>query len=333
MPALAEESIYNLLPPAPVKHQRNSRAVNNNNLSSKSRNAAVEIAPTYSTFPSQKIAGDGSAASLFQGQGANIGRLVGETIDPRNFLKKNCGGGGGGPAGPRRVILDQHEIQFGRRSLSANGNGNAAANPDSPPRIHEKRLPGIPTRTDKPVMGLQTDKNFIHANAVEAMCTAPRRLKKDEPRPTERQDFARVPSYLGSIKSQIEQEKADVEMVREYRTQKAAEQKAQFVRQMDEEERDYLSRGLRQAWAEKYRQYQALPFAKDTALQVSRKENLERELKEIEADLEKLERPVLYIHRDDTIGVAQYAKMQAMQESERTAKKMVKEAIAGSSKK
>ena len=181
-------------------------------------------------------------------------------------------------------------------------------------------------------MNLQTDKNFVHANAVDVICTAPRRLKKEEKRPTESKHFGKVPSYLHTIKDQISHEKEEMDMIREYRSHKQQEQKAQFVRQMNEEERDYLSRGLRQVWADKYRQYQALPFAKDTALQVSRKENLERELKEIEADLEKLERPVLYVHRDDTVGLSQYAKMQAQMEGERTAKKMVKEAISGSKK-
>lgn len=33
----------------------------------------------------------------------------------------------------------------------------------------EERKPYVPRKTDKPIMGLKTNKNFITANAVEAI--------------------------------------------------------------------------------------------------------------------------------------------------------------------
>lgn len=42
----------------------------------------------------------------------------------------------------------------------------------------DKRLPEVPYRTDKPVMGIRTNKNFITANAVQAILQVPRIVDK-----------------------------------------------------------------------------------------------------------------------------------------------------------
>jgi pimeloyl-ACP methyl ester carboxylesterase len=309
---------------------------------SQTHRTAVDIGPSYSTFPS-KVTGDCAAATLYQGPSAPIGRLVGDSIDPKNFLKKKTGGGGG-PQG-ERLMLSSSAVQMAALAASSSrvnagaldapgAHGGNPAFSQYPERMHDgPRKPPIPDRRDKPVMGLHTDKNFVHSNAVEVQCSPPRRLLRDEPRPTEHKDFAKVPAYLNTRKAEMAAEQQAVDDYKTMRRDDAAAQKAQYVRQMAEDEREYLSRGLRKAWADKYRAYQALPFAKDTALQISRKESLERELKEIEADLEKLERPVLFVHRDDTVGVTQYARAEATREAERTAKRLVKEAVEKTCKK
>lgn len=329
---LADESIYNLLPPAQVRPPR--RGVN---VSSQHR-TALGIGPSYSTFPS-KVTGDNVGATLFQGPGAAIGKLYGDSIDPHSFLKKRTGAGGG-PNGERLMLSEsaqQQDMMAAALLSSTKGRapqhrvgatGNSPIFAEYPQRISDgPRKPQIPNRHEKPVMGLVTDKNFVHSNAVEAQCSPPRKVVREEIRPTQLKDFGKVPAYIETRKADIVDEKQAVADYRSMRTEQAAAEKAQFVRQMTEEERAELSRGLRAAWAAKYRSYQALPFAKDTALQISRKETYEKELKEIESDLEKLERPVLFVHRDDTKGVSQYAKAEAQREAERTAKRLVQQAI------
>ena len=322
---LADESIYNLLPPAPVRAQRCGL-----NLSTQ-HSMAVNVGPSYSTFPS-KLTNDGAAASLYRGSHAAIGRLVGGDIDPAHFLRRGAGAKALAPVGDGATAAATAAANNNNLNNRGAGGGDAGGGSSyarsSSKRSREARKIPVPPRADRPVMGLATDKNFVHSNAIEVICSAPRNVRRDAPRPTEGKDFAKVPEYLLVQKQRVADERRALELQREMRVAQVADDKAQYVRQMDEDERDHLSRGLRKVWADKYRCYQALPFAKDTALQIARKENLERDLKEIEASLEKLERPVLFVHRDDTIGLASYARRQALHDSELVAKRMVTDAIS-----
>ena len=50
------------------------------------------------------------------------------------------------------------------RSLSP-----GSKNSSGPFKYEDKRLPNVPPKNEKPVMGIRTNKNFITANAVEAI--------------------------------------------------------------------------------------------------------------------------------------------------------------------
>lgn len=67
-----------------------------------------------------------------------------------------------------------------------------------------KRAP-IPKTDEKPIMGLQSNKNFIVSNAVENILSAPKVMKQDV-NWIEKKDFGQVPDYLTKIKSNIETE-------------------------------------------------------------------------------------------------------------------------------
>jgi hypothetical protein len=321
--ALADESIYALLPPAPVRAQR--RGLGESTMHS----SAVAVAPSYSTFPSAHTR-DGAGATLFRGPHAPIGRLVGDTVDPQGFLRRGAGTGGGpgtathdAEAERSRGAAAAAAAGRSRSLLTAAGDAAGAGGETG----GDRKAP-VPSRAERPVMGLTTDKNFVHSNAVDVICSPPRNVRREPLRPTELPGFAKVPAYLGSIRAAIAAEHGHARALHDDRVKAEADRRAQYVRELPEDERDFLSRGLRKAWAERYRGYQALPFAKDTALQIARKEKLERELKEIEASLERLERPVLFVHRDDTVGVAAYSRAEALRESERKARTLVQEAIA-----
>lgn len=70
----------------------------------------------------------------------------------------------------------------------------------------EIRKPSVPTLADKPIMGLKSDKNYITANAVDAILMAPRKKAKEEFDYLKKKDYGKVPNYLKKLKVDIENE-------------------------------------------------------------------------------------------------------------------------------
>jgi len=56
----------------------------------------------------------------------------------------------------------------------------------------------VPKKDEKPIMGLNSKKNFIITNAVENILSAPK-LIKDDPQWTKKKDYGKVPDYLSRI--------------------------------------------------------------------------------------------------------------------------------------
>jgi hypothetical protein len=292
---MAEESIYSLvphIPEAPPKGRMHRSKFDPN------------APPSYSTFPKkEQSAGnrDGSGAMLYAGRSGAMGHDVGPDVDPKRFLKSH--------SAARDTLPRPQEFH---RPLVA------------PPRT------GVPTRDDKPVMGLMTDKDFVHANAVDAMHTTARhRNQARQDDPLARKDFGQAPGYLTRMKDQIDGEKTMLAESRQQQAEYNASVKAQFVRHVPDSEKEELIAALRQRWEEKHRQYHALPFAQDTAMQIARKEAIERELKEIEVALEKLSKKVVVVYNDTQgPGVSNWARSQAQQDANTTASRLVTDAIA-----
>jgi hypothetical protein len=55
-------------------------------------------------------------------------------------------------------------------------------------------------------MGLKSNKNFVTANAVEAILQVPQRLAEGEADYLAKADYGRVPEYLGQVKEEIRRE-------------------------------------------------------------------------------------------------------------------------------
>jgi hypothetical protein len=278
------ESVYDLIPPPEVVPERPTRHVSKFRVSS-----VAAPPPSYTTFP-QKQPVDGSAASHFRRPGANMGKAVGPEIDPRKFLKK--------------------------------GEGIASVVAPMPKQKLVRKDPLVPA-ADKPVMGLKTEKNFVKANALEVVNMAPKNCKVEPRLEQLRPTFGRAPPYLEQVKQQLQSEKQYVETLRENRAKDEAEYMATYVRPLTDEHREVLLTQLKERWAEKNRQFQSIPFARDTMMQVARKEAVEKELREIEVAISKLEKKVVYIYKDDpTYGA--WAKSAAQEEALRTALSTIK---------
>jgi hypothetical protein len=273
------ESVYNLIPEPVIVAARPPR------YNSKFNSSAPQP-PSYSTFPNKTVVDgpcDGSGAAQFQRPMVPMGKSVAAEIDPAQFLKKGEG------------VRLQHASTKKERIV---------------------RKPTIDN--EKPVMGLITEKNFVTSNAVEATAMAPKGRKVPEPRPTDRPSFGKVPKYLDTLKAQMAEEEKFVAGMREKRDQQAADQKAEFVRPMSEEDRQRLVAQLKERWDEKHRQFISQPFARDTMMQIARKEVVEKELKEIEAALEKLSKQVVYVYKDEA-PYKEWARSTAMADAQRDA--------------
>lgn len=292
MPPPQEESIYALIPDA-VVHEAKPPV-------HRSRHDPV-APPSYSTFPHKQVATgqrDGSGSMQYAGRSGAIGRDVGPAIDPKRFLKSGSSG--------RSTLPPVQKFQ------------RPAVKP---------RTEGVPAKTDQPVMGLMTEKNFVHANAVDVICSAPQR-KIPAPRAVDRQDYGKTPKYLTHVKTALDAEKTYVADSHMRDAEINASVKAQYVRQVDDQEKERLIEQLRVRWDEKHSQYQSLPFARDTAMQVARKEGIERELKEIEGALTKLSKQCVYVYNDSQgPQVARWAQSQASQDAQYTADTMVRDSI------
>eukprot|EP00605_Chrysophyceae_sp_TOSAG23-4_P002918 GSChrysophyteH1.ASY1.ANO1.3213.1 assembled CDS len=77
----------------------------------------------------------------------------------------------------------------------------------------DRRKDTVPDKRDRPVMGIKTSKNFITANAVEAILQVPKTLDYGELNYMKKEDFGKVPEYLQEVKEEIRREN---EMIDKY---------------------------------------------------------------------------------------------------------------------
>mmetsp|Transcript_12473 Transcript_12473/g.35034 ORF Transcript_12473/g.35034 Transcript_12473/m.35034 type:complete len:256 (-) Transcript_12473:301-1068(-) len=171
----------------------------------------------------------------------------------------------------------------------AHGKEPVLPEPTKPTTTKLKTKPPVPLVAEKPVMGLCSDKNFVTANAVEAILAKPQKVALMEPRFTEKKSFGKVPTYLKKVKAKINEEN---EYVRQYIEQRdMRETNGNNATPMSEGERQELLHHLKTKWAEINAAYQTkLSFVLDTPAKKTRKESYERQLAEIEKDIETLSR-------------------------------------------
>jgi len=155
-------------------------------------------------------------------------------------------------------------------------------------RNKESYKPPVPSRDDKPVQGLKTDKNYITSNAIEVINSTPKQSRREGIRLHE--EYGKVPGYLSSVKAAIEHEKQIVDM---YITEQHELTKEEVTQVMDDDERQKLINGLKQRWDDVNSVYQKYchKVMLDTPGEIKRKASHEAELEQLEEDIEKLSRP------------------------------------------
>lgn len=160
----------------------------------------------------------------------------------------------------------------------------------------DARKPAVPKKDETPVMGIASNKNYVTANAVEAILMVPKSTQDKELNYLEKEDYGKIPEYLTHVKEEVRREN---EMIDQYVREQmgTTEKQAITYEELDEAERDELVYALKTKWDSVNAQYQKIAHLVrlDTIGQQRRKESMELQLKQLEADIEKLTRlgPVL----------------------------------------
>lgn len=191
---------------------------------------------------------------------------------------------GGALFGPHKTIKGTKGSstfkQAGGASLSSSGEFK-----------RERLRPPVPSKDEKPVMGIVSNKNFVTANAVEAILMVPKNTAKPELNYLKKEDYGQVPEYLSHVKEEVRREN---EMIDKYINEQMGyvEKDPDTFEEMSEEERENLIFDLKQKWASINKEYQKITHLVrlDTIGQVRRKETMEAQLKQIEADIERISR-------------------------------------------
>ena len=169
------------------------------------------------------------------------------------------------------------------------------------------RKPPVPKHDEKPLMGIRTNKNFINTNAVEnIMSVAKKPLPKyvdtrhgDNnlleasglvPKYIRKEDYGEVPEYLKKRNEEVKRAQEEYDTYIKERMRQGA------MKQLTDEERQNIIGGLKKNWEELHHQYQGLSVVTDTTPKKNRKERMEAEMKQLERDIELMERhKVIYI--------------------------------------
>ncbi|XP_071943017.1 enkurin-like [Antedon mediterranea] len=171
----------------------------------------------------------------------------------------------------------------------------------------DRKRPPVPKATEKPLMGLKSNKNFVKTNAVENILSVPKKPAANfadtvrgathpldpsglKPVYTRMKKYGNVPDYLTKRNDEVKraQEEYD-EYIKEHYRRGA-------MKSLSDNERKSIIDGLKKNWEEIHHQYQGLSMVTDTAPKKARKERLESEMKQLERDIELLEKHnIIYI--------------------------------------
>lgn len=274
-----EESVYNLI-------ERGKETVHRPAMHRSKH--PHDTPPTFSTFISTNTSKpgvtnvqgsfvdpdhDGGQHKMKRGF-ATMGRPVRQTIDTMSFTKKRSG----------EMSLPQ------------------------PSRFEytDRLKPAVPTRDEKPIMGLVTTKNFIVSNAVENILSVAKKRPEKEMNWTQKPEYGQIPSYLHEIKKEIEEEYAYIHALQERHTQR----EGRPMRLLTHSERDELLEGLKQRYEDLRAQYNNCNFAipapkkKDPAvaqldrMKVQKKERFESEMEQLEKSIAKLSKENIFVYDD-----------------------------------
>merc|ERR1711988_673103 len=158
-----------------------------------------------------------------------------------------------------------------------------------------ERKPGVPTRDDKPVMGLVTSKNFITCNAVENILAVPKKTGVRQVSYMNKKGYGKVPAYLEKVKGEIQDEYNYIMQMQEAASEEMEDEGYGRTRILSENERIEMLNGLKTNWDRINKAYQTLSFTLDTPAKKQRKEEFEAQLEQLERDIERLSKRNVFV--------------------------------------
>jgi len=158
--------------------------------------------------------------------------------------------------------------------------------------LTKEKKPAAPSRLEKPIMGLHTDKCYVTSNALEVIRMKAQKLHNDNEGHFMQSDgYGKIPTYLAKVKEEIDREQKIVdEYVRRNNALKSPQEPEYFP--MNEEERQNLIIGLKTKWDAVNAVYQKKGH--QTTLEYGerkRRQAQEIELDQLEKDIALLTRP------------------------------------------
>ncbi|XP_011369329.1 enkurin [Pteropus vampyrus] len=186
--------------------------------------------------------------------------------------------------------------------------------PPQPPRYVEKKFdrnepkkPSVPLRTDHPVMGVQSEKNFIHTNAADVImgvAKKPKPIFVDKrtgdkhdlepsglvPKYINKKDYGITPEYICKRNEEVKKAQEEYDKYIQENLRKAA------MKRLSDEEREAVLQGLKKNWEEVHKESQSLSVFIDSIPKKIRKQKLEEEMKQLEHDIGVIEKhKIIYI--------------------------------------
>ncbi|NXA12685.1 ENKUR protein, partial [Sapayoa aenigma] len=164
-----------------------------------------------------------------------------------------------------------------------------------------KKLPAlsVPQRTYRPVV--RTKKDFINRNAVAVITGVPKKPRHfcvdtrqgDKyllepsglfPKYIKKKDYGVTPKYVTRRNVEMKREEED------YEASVLEQLKKRAMKHLSDEEKTNVLQALKKKWEETNREFQCLPVLTDTRYKKMHKEELELKLKQLEHDIEALEK-------------------------------------------
>lgn len=98
------------------------------------------------------------------------------------------------------------------------------------------------------------------------------------------QDYGETPEYLKQRQNEFMQAQQEYEQYLQMQMQRGA------MQSLTDQERQAILRGLKINWEHLHHEYQGLSVVTDTAPKKNRKERMENEMKQLEKDIELIEK-------------------------------------------
>lgn len=142
-------------------------------------------------------------------------------------------------------------------------------------------------------MGLKSEKNYITSNAVDVILMPTKKRPNKEILYKEKRNYGKVPEYLSKIREDIEKE---YKTIREMQIRNE-EDELKKKKKLNNEEIESLREGLQKKLEQLKKEYGNITHKTvfDTLVTQKKKIRLEKEIKIVENDLEKISKGQIII--------------------------------------